>query len=238
MSKPRIRAILFDKDGTLVDFEKTWVGVGDALALSAANGDRAEADRLLAIAGFDFATGTYKPDSVFAAGTNAEVVALWYPDFTEEEREERTLVFNAFTAAQGAAHAVGLPGLNETVSTLFDQGLLLGVVTNDSGEGARLTLQALGIADRFLAAYGYDTVPRPKPAPDPVLAFSALSGVAPEEILVIGDNCHDLEMARAARVGLAVGVLSGTGTQASLSPMADVVLGSIAELPAFLARGR
>lgn len=235
MTGRRIRAILFDKDGTLVDFEKTWVAVGEALALSAAGGDRAEADRLLEIAGYDFASGTYKADSVFAAGTNAEIVQLWYPQFSEDEREERTLAFNAFTAVEGAAKAVALPGLEETVRELFDRGILLGVVTNDSGEGARLTLQALGIADRFLAAYGYDTVPRPKPSPDPVLAFSALSGVAPDEILVIGDNRHDLEMARAAKAGLAVGVLSGTGTQESLSPLADVVLGSIAELPDFLA---
>ena len=41
-------------------------------------------------------------------------------------------------------------------------------------------------------------------------------------------------MARAGGCGLAVGVLSGTGTRESLSEIADVILDSVADLPAFL----
>jgi phosphoglycolate phosphatase len=52
---------------------------------------------------------------------------------------------------------------------------------------------------------------------------------------MVGDNRHDLQMARAGGVGLAVAVLSGTGTLESLSPLADIVLDSIADLPAYLA---
>ena len=48
---------------------------------------------------------------------------------------------------------------------------------------------------------------------------------------MVGDNRHDLEMARAGGAGLAVGVLSGTGTRETLAPMADVILDSIADLP-------
>ena len=52
---------------------------------------------------------------------------------------------------------------------------------------------------------------------------------------MVGDNRHDLEMARAGGAGLAVGVLSGTGTREALPPLADVVLDSVADLPAYLA---
>ena len=55
------------------------------------------------------------------------------------------------------------------------------------------------------------------------LAFSRLAHV-------VGDTLHDLAMGRTAGVGLKVGVLTGTGTQASLAAHADMVLGSIAEL--------
>ena len=51
---------------------------------------------------------------------------------------------------------------------------------------------------------------------------------------MVGDNRHDLEMARAGGAGLAVGVLSGTGTRETLAPMADVILDSIADLPGYL----
>ena len=49
------------------------------MALQAADGDRARADALMAEAGYDFAAHCFKADSVFAAGTNADIVALWYP---------------------------------------------------------------------------------------------------------------------------------------------------------------
>ena len=38
-----IKGILFDKDGTLVDFQKTWYALADLMALHAADGDRGKA---------------------------------------------------------------------------------------------------------------------------------------------------------------------------------------------------
>ncbi|MER2552009.1 MAG: HAD hydrolase-like protein, partial [Thauera sp.] len=76
-------------------------------------------------------------------------------------------------------------------------------------------------------------VARPKPAPDTVEAFCDLTGLRTAQVAMVGDNRHDLEMAKAGGAGLAVAVLSGTGTRESLSPLADVILESVADLPAF-----
>lgn len=56
-----IKGILFDKDGTLVDFQATWFAIGDLLALQAAGGDRGKADALMAAAGYDFAKSASRP---------------------------------------------------------------------------------------------------------------------------------------------------------------------------------
>jgi len=231
-----IRGILFDKDGTLVDFQATWFAIGDLLALQAASGDRRRANALLEIAGYDFANHRFKADSVFAAGTNADIVALWYPDVPADERAGMTAGFDRFTAEQGAAQSVALPGSRDAIAALHQAGFRLGVATNDSTGGAEKTLLALGVAQMFDAAYGYDGVANPKPAPDSIHAFCDLTGLRPAQIAMVGDNRHDLEMARAGGAGLAVGVLSGTGTRESLAPLADVVLDSVADLPAFLTR--
>ena len=233
-----IRGILFDKDGTLVDFQKTWFAIGHEMALRAAGGSLEGADALMAAAGYDFDRHCFKADSVFAAGTNADIVALWYPNLSPAERLAIVRGFDTFTAQEGAARSVPLPGAREALAELRRAGIRLGIATNDSTEGARQTLAAIDVAELFDVAYGYDSVPNPKPAPDIVHAFAALTGLRPEEIAMVGDNRHDLEMARAGGVGLAVGVLSGTGTRVSLSPLADVVIGSVAELPALLAAAR
>ena len=229
-----IKGILFDKDGTLVDFNATWMGIADFMAMDAAEGDRWKADRLLSAAGFDFISKRFKPDSIFASGTNMDVVELWFPRLSDEDQMLAVARFNEITSVQGSSMAVALPGIVETLTTLHRKSYRLGVATNDSTSGAEKTLVTLGVAQLFDAAYGYDSVARPKPAPDTIMAFCDLTGLRPAEIAMVGDNRHDREMARAGGCGLAVGVLSGTGTRESLSAIADVVLNSVADLPGFL----
>ena len=231
-----IRGILFDKDGTLIDFDATWTAVARRMAMEAANGDTLRADYLLDLSGLDLAAGKFRADSVFAAGTNAEVVALWHPDTTQDELPGLVARYDAITAREGAACAVALPEIRETLSSLHAAGYRLGLATNDSTAGAERTLAALGVSELFDAAYGYDSVERPKPAPDVVHAFAARANLALAEIAFVGDNRHDLEAGRAAHAGLVVGVSSGTGTRETLAPLADVVLNSVAELPALLER--
>ncbi len=232
--KAPIKGILFDKDGTLVDFQATWHAIGDLMALKAAQGDRTLADAMMDTAGYDSAVGRFRADSVFAAGTNADIVGLWYPGLTEGERLRMVEHFDSVTAAEGAAQAVPLTGVIDALGKLYDAGIQLGIATNDSTAGAEKTLLALGVVQLFTAVYGYDAVANSKPAPDSVYAFCDLTGLRPAEIAMVGDNRHDLEMGRAGGVGLNVGVLSGTGTRQTLLPLADVVLNSVADLPAYL----
>ena len=229
-----IKGILFDKDGTLVDFNATWLSIADFMAMDAAEGDRWKADRLLSAAGFDFVNKRFKPDSIFASGTNMDVVELWFPRLSDEDQMLAVARFNEITSVQGSSMAVALPGIVGALTALHKRAYRLGVATNDSTAGAEKTMVTLGVAQLFDAAYGYDAVANPKPAPDTILAFCDLTGLRPAEIAMVGDNRHDLEMARAGGCGLAVGVLSGTGTRESLSAIADVVLDSVADLPDFL----
>jgi phosphoglycolate phosphatase len=231
----RIRGILFDKDGTLIDFNATWNAVARKMALRAAAGDAARAARLLDLSGFDTTAGRFRADSVFAAGTNADIVALWHPEVTADDLSRVVAEYDELTAQEGAASAVALPGMTDAIARLHAADYRLGMATNDSTLGAERTLVALGFAHMFSAAYGYDAVARPKPAPDVILAFADMAGMRASEIAMVGDNRHDLETGRAAGAGLVVGVLSGTGTRETLSPLADVVIDSVVDLPELLA---
>ena len=83
----------------------------------------------------------------------------------------------------------------------------------------------------FDFAVGCDSGHGSKPAPGMALAFAAAASIAPEEMAVIGDSAHDLEMARNAGAGLAIAVLSGTGQHADLAEHADLIVESMRDIP-------
>lgn len=228
-----IRGILFDKDGTLLDFDATWTNFAQELTTEAAGGDHVEATRLLAAIGFNFETFRFEPGSIFAAGTNAEVIAAIYPQLEGADLRARIEEADRRAALAGA---VPLPGIIETIHLLHRTGYRLGVATNDSALGASHMLQSFGLTGIFDAAYGYDSVKRPKPAPDVVHAFAAALSLHTEQIAMVGDNVHDLVTGRNAGAGLVVGVLSGNSRYEDLAPLADLVIESVVDLPEAILR--
>ena len=229
-----ITAILFDKDGTLLDFDATWAPAYRETSLHAARGDRALADRLLEQTGMDLATGKSAAGSLLAAGNSAEIAAAWIAcgaDF-----QEGPLTADLDRVFIGCMHdAAPLPGIPDAVETLSGTGFTLGVASSDSEAAIRAFLAGTGLAPRFAFVTGYNTGFGPKPEPGMVRGFAEATGLAVDRIAVVGDNTHDLEMARSAGAGLCIGVLTGTSARHDLETLADAVLESVADLPAYLA---
>lgn len=230
-----MRAILFDKDGTLLDFEATWGPLFRTLALDLAGGDTARATAMLVAGGLDEKTGRMRSGSVLGAGTTADIVRLWYPDLAGEAFDAVAARIDAAFRAHGEHASVLVPGAAEVIAELAAMDIVMGVATNDATEAASAAIGALGLDGYLPHVFGYDSVPHPKPAADIVLAFAAATGVDPSDIAVVGDNRYDMEMARAGGAGAAVGVLTGNSGEDDLAPYADVVLPSIRELPEWLA---
>lgn len=230
-----IRAILFDKDGTLIDFERTWFAFSQKMAKWAAGGDEVKARHLLDIGGYDWDAKRFRANSVIAAGTAEEMVALWHPDADEASLQTIIAHYNQASLEAGPRSAVAVDGLYETLQILHAQGFILGICTNDSEAGALKTAQVLGIDHFFTSFIGYDTAARPKPFADPLIYFAEKNNIALSQLAMVGDNSHDLEAARAAQAGLSIGVLSGNAGVDILAPLADIILPSVADIPALFA---
>jgi phosphoglycolate phosphatase len=229
-----MRAILFDKDGTLLDFEKTWLPLLRQLAAEAAKGDAALAAVLLDAGGLESGTGKVRSGSIMGAGTTDLIVRLWYPKLRGAAFDAKVEKIDRQFAAHGRSCSVPIDGAAVVLDLLAARGFVMGVATNDTTAAAIGALEATGMIRNLPHVFGYDSVPTPKPAADMVLAFCAAARVEPSETVVVGDNAHDLIMAKSAGAALAIGVTSGNSRVADLAPLADAVLKSIRDLPAWL----
>jgi phosphoglycolate phosphatase len=63
-----------------------------------------------------------------------------------------------------------------------------------------------------------------------ILTICQNLGLLPAKAVMVGDNVVDLQMGRRAGVGQTVGVLSGLGSEPELTPYADILLSTVAEL--------
>ena len=227
--KHEIKGLLFDKDGTLFDFHKSWGGWTRSFITTLA-ADPDEEVQLSRALGFDLATGAFEPESAVIAGTPDETmdaILAAKPGLSRDALLEMVL---STTADAPQAEAVPLGPL---LDRFRSAGIRLGVATNDGEAPARTHLTKAGVLDRFEFIAGYDSGHGAKPEPGMPLAFLAATGLAPETCAMVGDSLHDLIAGRAADM-LTVAVLTGVANAPALSPHADVVLPSIAELPGWI----
>jgi phosphoglycolate phosphatase len=225
-----IKGIIFDKDGTLFDFNATWGAWTRGMLDAEAGHDPALFARLADVLGYDVPAATFLPESIVIASTAGEVAETIRSVLPALDADALLSRMNAAAAAVTQVEAVPLQSY---FAGLRDAGLRLGIATNDAEAPARAHLARAGVTQHFDFIAGYDSGHGGKPAPGQLLAFCAATGLGAEHCLMVGDSTHDLHAGRAAGMRT-IGVLTGPAPREELSPLADVVLSSIGDIPGWL----
>lgn len=218
-----ISAILFDKDGTLFDFQVSWSAWAMIMLRDLAQGDENRAAALAGRIGFDWQQRRFRPDSCVIAGTDEDIIAALLPDLPGESHAGlKTRIGQVAAQAPMCAAVPLVPFLD----ALKARGLAVGVATNDSEFAARAHLTTAGILERFDFVAGADSGHGAKPGPGMCLAFAEALDLPPAQVLMVGDSLHDLHAGRAAGMPT-LGVLTGVALAEDLAPHADHILPDI-----------
>lgn len=226
--------IVFDKDGTLIDFNFMWASWVVELAQRLERAANAPLTReLYAAMGYDAARHAVIAGLPLAAHSMAHLYQLTAriahtaglsPEVALRAANEAWFVPNPITMARPLAD---LPKL---FSALRTRDILIGIATSDDRKSTVETLRALEIFEMVDALVSADDGLPNKPAPDMLRRVCEELNVAPAASVMIGDAVADMEAARAAGFGLRVGVLSGVSERAQLQTHAQILLQDVGKL--------
>lgn len=202
-----IRGVLFDKDGTLLEYDSTQHHIYAAL-LACLKDEHQVPDALLdqLSEALGLVPDGIAHDSVLQSSTNEQIAqALSETCRRHAEEHGRQQPFDAedllelieqLSLGEDVPY-VALPHVPETLSYLKRKGYRLGVATVDARTATVAGLKKTGILEHF-DYLGTGDAARPKP--DPFLAerFCSECGVLPAELLIVGDGANDMLFAQNA----------------------------------------
>ena len=227
--------VVFDKDGTLIDFEAMWGSWAEDLAerLEATLGRPIKAELHREI-GYDSIARRTMAGSPLAA-TPMDQLRAMTTDLVARSTGHSAdaavaVVAAAWLTPDPVALAVPLADLTELFGSLRRAGRRVAIVTSDDRAPTEATVASLGLTGLVDALVCADDGLRSKPAPDTLLHACRSLGVDPLRTAMVGDSTADMHMATTAGVRVRVAVLSGIGRRAELEPISDILIGSIREL--------
>jgi phosphoglycolate phosphatase-like HAD superfamily hydrolase len=233
----KAQAIIFDKDGTLIDFDAMWGGWVVYLAeqLHTVSGLNVR-DALCLAMGYDD-----ENKKVLAHGKLACTPMSLLYELTVEVMQ--SLGLNAADARKAVEKGWCIPDpvilakqftdTRALFGQLHGKGIKIGIATTDDRAPTQSMIEAFDIEDYISTMVCADDGIKAKPAPDMVLTICERMKIAPSRVMVVGDTTADLKMARSAGAGLVVGVLSGVSNARDLVSYADVLIESVDELHAY-----
>ena len=225
-----IRGVIFDKDGTLFDFQSTW-GIWTAQVLARiAGSDEALLQQLAQALDYDTQTRRVQPGSVIVAATPMEIAAVvqdYIPALSQ------TQICDWLNEEAKTAPQVLVTDLHQLTAELRRINLGLCVMTNDAEAPARAHLASVQASGMFDFVIGSDSGFGAKPQAAPLLALADKMEIPAAACVMVGDSTHDLRAGRAAGMR-AVAVLTGLAEADELAPLADAVLPDVSHLPAWI----
>jgi phosphoglycolate phosphatase len=231
----RLKLLVFDLDGTLIDSAQDLCNsvnaalshVGRApledpvIASYVGNGAPMLMRRALA------ASLRIPVDQVDESLQNAAYA--FFLDYYREHKLDFTYAYDGVVAS--------LKALSDLHDAQAATGRTMAVLTNKPVRPARGICEGLGMADYFLHIYGGDSFPVKKPDPMGLRSLMEETGARPDQTVMIGDSKVDVQTARNAGVW-SLGCAFGFGPQNLMETPPDVLVDTAADWTAALSPAR
>lgn len=229
-----IKGVLFDKDGTLINFNKLWIKmvgemVDELLVEVGEVGNQTLKCNMLESVGV--ANQSVDGKGYLASGTSLDVAEAFQKLLPEEipglhewiKSKQSSFTANNLNLIEPTGDIAKL------VSLFRNKNIVVGVVTADDLEATHHCLKKLDITGdiQFIATADLFEA---KPSPESFQVFCEKFNLKPDEVVMVGDTVVDMQYAKNGHACYGIGVLSGTGSEEELAPLADFMISTIDDL--------
>ena len=182
MEKSSLKAIIWDLDGTIVDFKIDYVKA------------RTAAIKILE----NYGTPKELLSVKKSITENVEVAKKIFNSkgFTSKKIKRILKKINSKVSKvefEAAKIATMVDDIDQVLEFIKSKNLIQAIYTYNNRKSAKLSLRKVNLLNYFDLIVGRDNVNNPKPHPDHLLFICSKLGVNPTEILVIGDTSKDVE---------------------------------------------
>ena len=226
-----IDCILFDKDGTIMDFT-LWIRWAEELVNLIGKSDHSYDKDLLAQAlGFSYNQQTWDPEGPLAIGSSTDLLTILASGLYQQKvpwNHAYQVVNDAFHKLEDSfvieEHVKPIHGLTTFLEQAKVHDIKMGVVTSDNYNKAVDHLNALGIKHYFSTIIGHDLVQQGKPYPDMVFQACEQLQVKPEKTLIIGDSNGDMILGKQSGTMASIGIVAVPTMETAYLKDADSII--------------
>lgn len=236
----KTKYIIFDKDGTLLDFEKFWVKilvVATQSILKHFDITAEISDEIYSALGVE--NGIVNIDGVYCHGDfegmgNAYYDVITSNGYTVDKAELFAVATEEFRNNFHVGEAVAnCKDLRSLLLKLRDMGIKTAIVTADDAYSTKACLELLGVSDCFNEIFVSDDGYPNKPDPYYINMLCDKEGISPQEIIMVGDTLNDMKFAENGGVG-AIAIAKNEKNRLALAPYAIATISSLDSIFEFI----
>ncbi len=176
----RVRAVMFDFDGTVMDTNEIIIGSWQHT--------------------FKRILGHEVDQSVFVPTFGEPLIDTMPVFFPQVDPHEAIDIYREYQRFIWDKPIYMFPGMRDVILGLKERGIMVAMVTSRIWSSARVGHYQFDIADMFDAVVSAEDTNVHKPDPYPALLCLEKLGIRPDEALMVGDSRFDIECAHNAGI--------------------------------------
>lgn len=220
--------VVFDKDGTLIDFNLMWGGWVETQAWKLEmTANIPVREKLFEVMGYDWIKRSVKSQGALCCTPMGELHNLAVKLLIDEGLSKELAVNyidQVWTLPDAVSLSRPLGDVHGIFQTIKKMNMKIGICTTDNRDSTIETLEHMGIMDMVDGmSCGDDGLPS-KPAAEQIWTICNEVGVAPHNTIMVGDTDTDMLLGRNSGCGLSIGVLGGASSLEDLAVNADILV--------------